>query len=335
MKPMTSRCPEPQRTFGILFALIHAIETVSEIFTLLSSHLCHLQHMFDERISSFAEQKFQRDGIDVRTGCRALGVSEKSLSVKVKSHGEVYSIPHGLVVWSTGVGTRPVVGDFMEQVGQGDRRALATNEWLRVKGTENVYALGDCAAIDQRKIMEDISSIFKAADEDNSGTLTVSEFQDVVDDILIRYPQVELYLKSKHLKDRESVDTEEFKSALCHVDSQAKSLPATAQVAAQQGAYLSRCFNRRQQCQELPEGPRRFTGAEQHQFRPFRYKHFGTFAPLGGEQAAAELPGDWVSMGHSTQWLWYSVYASKQVSWRTRVLVVSDWTRRFVFGRDL
>lgn len=65
-----------------------------------------------------------------------------------------------------------------------------------------------------------------------------------------------------------------------------------------------------------------------------RYKHFGQFAPLGGEQAAAELPGDWVSMGHSTQWLWYSVYASKQVSWRTRVLVVSDWTRRFIFGRD-
>jgi len=25
---------------------------------------------------------------------------------------------------------------------------------------------------------------------------------------------------------------------------------------------------------------------------------------------------------------------SKQVSWRTRALVVSDWTRRFIFGRD-
>lgn len=41
----------------------------------------------------------------------------------------------------------------------------------------------------------------------------------------------------------------------------------------------------------------------------FRYRHLGQFAPLGGDQAAAELPGDWVSMGHSTQWLWYSVYA--------------------------
>lgn len=40
-----------------------------------------------------------------------------------------------------------------------------------------------------------------------------------------------------------------------------------------------------------------------------RYKHFGQFAPLGGEQTAAQLPGDWVSIGHSSQWLWYSVYA--------------------------
>lgn len=40
-----------------------------------------------------------------------------------------------------------------------------------------------------------------------------------------------------------------------------------------------------------------------------RYRHFGQFAPLGGEQTAAQLPGDWVSIGHSSQWLWYSVYA--------------------------
>lgn len=33
------------------------------------------------------------------------------------------------------------------------RRVLTTDEWLRVKGSENVYALGDCATIDQRKIM--------------------------------------------------------------------------------------------------------------------------------------------------------------------------------------
>ncbi|XP_030930151.1 external alternative NAD(P)H-ubiquinone oxidoreductase B1, mitochondrial-like [Quercus lobata] len=307
----------------------------------------HILNTFDERISSFAETKFRRDGIEVQTGCRVLSVSDKDITMKVKSKEEVCTVPHGLVVWSTGIATRPVVRDFMEQVGQAKRRVLETNEWLRVKGCENVYAIGDCATIDQRKVMEDILSIFEAADKDNSGTLTVEEFKDVVDDILIRYPQVDHYLKSqRHLRDVtdllkdpqgndwQEVNVEQFKLALSHVDSQMKSLPATAQVAAQQGAYLSRCLNHIIQCEENPEGPRRFRGSGRHRFRPFQYKHFGQFAPLGGEQAAAELPGDWVSIGHSTQWLWYSVYASKQVSWRTRILVVSDWTRRFIFGRD-
>ncbi|KAJ4871104.1 External alternative NAD(P)H-ubiquinone oxidoreductase B1 [Raphanus sativus] len=306
----------------------------------------HILNSFDERISSFAEQKFLRDGIDVLMGMRVMSVSDKDISVKIKSSGEVVSLPHGLILWSTGVGTRPVISDLMEQVGQGGRRALATNEWLQVKGCENVYAVGDCASIAQRKIMGDIENIFKAADVDNSGTLTEEELQEVVDDIVVRYPQVELYLKSKHVRSikdlltcsegnpKKEVDIKAFESALSGVDSQMKSLPATAQVAAQQGSYLAKCFNKMEHCKEHPEGPKRFRTGGHHQFRPFQYKHFGQFAPLGGDQAAAELPGDWVSAGRSTQWLWYSVYASKQVSWRTRALVVSDWTRRYIFGRD-
>ncbi|KAH0871314.1 hypothetical protein HID58_078336 [Brassica napus] len=306
----------------------------------------HILNSFDERISSFAEQKFLRDGIDVLMGMRVMSVSDKDISVKIKSSGEVVSLPHGLILWSTGVGTRPVISDLMEQVGQGGRRALATNEWLQVKGCENVYAVGDCASIAQRKIMGDIANIFKACDVDNSGTLTEEELQDVVEDISVRYPQVELYLKSKHVRSikdlltdsegnpKKEVDIKAFESALSGVDSQMKSLPATAQVAAQQGSYLAKCFNKMEHCKEHPEGPKRFRTGGHHQFRPFQYKHFGQFAPLGGDQAAAELPGDWVSAGRSTQWLWYSVYASKQVSWRTRALVVSDWTRRYIFGRD-
>ncbi|KAG6416912.1 hypothetical protein SASPL_124353 [Salvia splendens] len=306
----------------------------------------HILNTYDERISSFAEQKFQRDGIEVLTGHRVLSVSDRLIDVKAKSTGQNVSIPHGMVVWSTGVGTRPVVKDFMEQIGQGNRKVLATDEWLRVKGCDDVYGLGDCTTVDQKKIMEDISAIFKAADKDNSGTLTIEEFKDVIEDVTIRYPQVELYLQNNHLSDitdllkgadgneREEVDIEEFKLALANVDKQTKSLPATAQVAAQQGAYLARCFNTREKCIAEPEGPRKFRSGGRHEFRPFRYRHLGQFAPLGGEQAAAELPGDWVSVGHSTQWLWYSIYASKQVSWRTRYLVVGDWTRRFVFGRD-
>ncbi|XP_010906380.1 external alternative NAD(P)H-ubiquinone oxidoreductase B2, mitochondrial isoform X4 [Elaeis guineensis] len=308
----------------------------------------HILTMFDKRVTEFAEEKFQRDGIEVKTGFKVVEVSDKNITMANKSTGKM-SVPYGMAVWSTGIGTRPVIMDFMKQIGQANRRALATNEWLRIHECDGVYALGDCATISQRKIMEDISAIFKVADKDNSGTLTVKEIQGILDDICIRYPQVELYLKSKQISDivdlikdskrdveKESIelDIEEFKRALANVDSQVKNLPATAQVAAQQGNYLAKCFNKMKDCEEHPEGPLRITESGRHRFRPFRYKHFGQFAPLGGEQTAAQLPGDWISIGHSTQWLWYSVYASKQVSWRTRALVISDWTRRFIFGRD-
>ncbi|KAK7243950.1 hypothetical protein RIF29_38765 [Crotalaria pallida] len=131
----------------------------------------------------------------------------------------------------------------MKEIDQAKNRILASDEWLRVKGCDGVYALGDCT-IKQRKIMDDILDIFKAADKNNSGTLTVEEFRDVMDDIILRYPQVELYLKKEHLdlttllKDsqgnmRKEIDIEGFKLALSHADSQVKTLPATAQVASQ------------------------------------------------------------------------------------------------------
>lgn len=38
--------------------------------------------------------------------------------MKMKSTGNMFSVPHGMVLWSTGVGSRAVVKDFMEQIGQ-------------------------------------------------------------------------------------------------------------------------------------------------------------------------------------------------------------------------
>ncbi|ONK65691.1 uncharacterized protein A4U43_C07F39700 [Asparagus officinalis] len=308
----------------------------------------HILTMFDKRITEFAEDKFQRDGIDVKTNFKVVKVSDKAITMTNPSTGEI-SVPYGMAVWSAGIGTRPIILDFMKEIGQAGRRVLATDEWLRVLGCNDVYALGDCGTINQRKVLEDVSAIFQKADRKNSGKLTVKELKVVFDDIFERYPQLELYLKSKHMKDvsdllkdsdsnpgTESIelDIERLKKALSNVDSQVKMLPPTAQVAAQQGTYLAQCFNKMKERDENPEGPPRIRETGRHRFRPFRYRHLGQFAPLGGEQTAAQLPGDWISIGHSSQWLWYSVYASKQVSWRTRFLVVSDWMRRFIFGRD-
>ncbi|KAL3691359.1 hypothetical protein R1sor_005010 [Riccia sorocarpa] len=309
----------------------------------------HILNTFDQRISSFAEEKFSRDGVHVQTNCRVMKVNKHDVEVKEKATGKLVNVPFGMAVWSTGIGTRPVLTKFMEKISQTDRRALATDEWLRVKGCNEVWAIGDCATMEQRKLLDDIAYLFEKADVDHSGTLSVQEFLTVMEEARERYPQIDVYMQRQHLKNvadmaevsmydekhrEKQLCIEEFKKSLGDVDKQMKLFPATAQVAAQQGAYLARCFNGLLDPKKKPEGPVRIRGEGRHRFQPFRYRHMGQFAPLGSEQCGAELPGDWVSVGRSTQWLWYSVYASKQVSWRTRALVMFDWTKRLVFGRD-
>lgn len=313
----------------------------------------HILNMFDKRISDFAQKKFSRDKLDVRVNARVVAVGDKAIQIRNKATKQMEDLEYGMIVWSTGIGTRPLISSFMQKVGQGDRRALGTDEWLRVKGCHDVWALGDCASIEHRRMQEDISLLFKMTDVDNDGHLSFDELYECMQKLKERYPQISLYLKRKTFRDllkgwhpdqepenqgvknrkKMKLRIEDFQSALKEVDDQMKTLPATAQVAAQQGDYLANCFNSMAKS-DVPEGPIRVRGTGRHRFRPFVYTHLGQFAPLGSGEAGVELPGDWVNVGRSTQWLWYSVYASKQVSWRTRFLVVFDWTKLHIFGRD-
>ncbi|RWR90848.1 External alternative NADPH-ubiquinone oxidoreductase B2, mitochondrial [Cinnamomum micranthum f. kanehirae] len=49
----------------------------------------HILSMFDKRIGSFAEKKFQRDGIEVKTGYMVVSVSDKAITMKGRPNGEI------------------------------------------------------------------------------------------------------------------------------------------------------------------------------------------------------------------------------------------------------
>lgn len=99
-----------------------------------------------------------------------------------------------------GIGTRPVIADFMNQIGQSDRRVLACDEWLRVKNCEGAFGVGDCASIEQRRIVEDVAYLFKLADKDNSGTLSAEEFVETMEQVRQRYPQIDIYMDRQQMK---------------------------------------------------------------------------------------------------------------------------------------
>jgi NADH:ubiquinone reductase (non-electrogenic) len=96
-------------------------------------------------------------------------------------------------------------------------------------------------------------------------------------------------------------------------------LPATAQVAQQQGKYLARSLER------LRAG---------RTVEPFRFKAQGMLAYIGGGQALADLPQvKWSGRG---AWLfWRSIYLTKLVSPANKIKVLFDWFKARLLGRDL
>ncbi len=102
-------------------------------------------------------------------------------------------------------------------------------------------------------------------------------------------------------------------------DVEGQGYPATAQVAEQQGRYLAKAFMRRAAGKE--DGS-------------FVYKHQGMLAYVGGNRALADLSRV-KGRGFAAFLFWRSAYFTKLVSMRNRLLVLFDWVKAEVFGRDL
>jgi len=96
-------------------------------------------------------------------------------------------------------------------------------------------------------------------------------------------------------------------------------LPPTAQVAQQSGKHLAKELNRAVLGEPM---------------RPFKYKHRGMMAYVGSRRALADL-GAIQGRGFTTWLFWRSAYLTKLVSFKNKFLVVMDWTRSTIFGRDI
>ncbi len=61
-------------------------------------------------------------------------------------------------------------------------------------------------------------------------------------------------------------------------------------------------------------------------------------AYVGGDKAATQLNAFDTKakvFGYGAYFIWRSVYITKQVSFRNRVLILFDWIKAQVFGRDV
>ncbi|KAJ2397017.1 hypothetical protein GGI23_003691, partial [Coemansia sp. RSA 2559] len=322
----------------------------------------HILNMMDSVISEFAESEFKRRNINVITNSRVKQVTADAIVFTTKNpDGSLieHTLPQGFVLWSTGISLTPFTKLLCEKMpeSQKNMHAITIDPYLRVKGVADgsIYALGDCASIEYPHLLSHINELFDSAHQDKSKEITRDEFSSFVRQTAARYPSAASHLQSL-VSNFDHFDTDhngtislgEFEHMLEYVDSKLTALPALAQVANQEGVYLGRTLNSLASLYAsgaLPDkgspelakiAPQEVRRMERDAVSPFTYHNRGTLAYLGRAAAADFGEGKtYKGSNLAAKYLWRSVYWSQQVSLRTRILLMMDWTKELLFGRDL
>ncbi|KAJ7085784.1 hypothetical protein B0H15DRAFT_369914 [Mycena belliarum] len=306
----------------------------------------HILNTYSEAISNYAENKFNRDGVHLVTSARVGAVTPEHVIYTIKNAEgttEQHTIPSNFVLWSTGIAMNPfterVTGLLPNQV---HKKAIEVDAHLRVKGAPlgTVYAIGDCSTI-ETSIVSHLLELVKEADRDGNGKIDYAEWEIMVPRIKQRIPMAGDHLSEvKHLFDLYDSDADnslslnELTELLLELGNKITSLPATAQVAAQQGKYVGKKLHKIARQREVLQANAVPDGTDEAVSKPFKYLHLGSLAYIGNA-AVFDLGGHSFMGGLVAMYAWRSIYWNEQVSVRTRALLMIDWVIRGVWGRDL
>ncbi|KAI9458282.1 mitochondrial NADH dehydrogenase [Russula earlei] len=307
----------------------------------------HILNTYSEAISKFAEEKFRREGVELITTARVGEVRPDRVifTTKVPDTGKIveHTIPTNFVLWSTGISMNPFTARVSSLLpNQVHKKAIEVDAHLRVKGAPqgDIYAIGDCATI-ETSLVSHLLELVEEADRNKDGNIDFDEWQIMVKRIKKTLPMAATHLeKVRTLFDLYDSDSDnkltlnELAVLLQEIGNKITALPATAQVAAQQGKYLGHKLHllaaKRNTLlsNELP------ADADEAVTGPFNYRHLGSLAYIGNA-AVFDLGRLSFMGGLVAMYAWRSIYWSEQVSMRTRALLMTDWVLRGVWGRDL
>lgn len=320
----------------------------------------HVLSTYDRAISNYTADVFKRNGIELVLNSRVQNVGPDSVTT-VNKEGESVDIPFGACVWATGVAMNPLVKSLQGTLPEGTQthfRSIVTDEYLRVRGAPDgsMFAIGDAATIEQQKALDKADELFEKADADKNGQLSMKELRSLLTEASKDFPHLAEHARfltsktgasrfggivakafarsnkidegmySKYVSEDASLDREEFRELLQTIDSGLRALPATAQVAKQEGEYLAQLFASQDISTTKPVD---LKGAA-----PFEYVHKGSLAYVGSDRAVMDVPVVGPIMGYFAGLAWRGFETFSQISFRNQVLVATDWARSKIFGRD-
>ncbi|MDH4176493.1 MAG: NAD(P)/FAD-dependent oxidoreductase [Thermoleophilia bacterium] len=97
-------------------------------------------HEVPQRLGRYAAQELQGRGVEIHVGTTLTSYDGRAAAL---SDGTV--VPARTLVWTAGVRANPVVAELGLPLDE--RGRVVVDEMLRVRGREDIWALGDCAAV--------------------------------------------------------------------------------------------------------------------------------------------------------------------------------------------
>lgn len=309
----------------------------------------HILNTYSEKISQYAESRFARNDVKVVINARVSEVTPDKVILSVKdtknkdAKPSIVEVPAGFVLWSTGIAMQPFIKTLVEKLpNQYHSKAVEVDNYLRVQGAPKgtVYALGDAATV-HTALMEDLLELWDKFDVNKDNTLDYGEWEMMVKHIKKKYPLAskslekirEMFDESDSDKD-EKLTLNEVAQVFQKMQTSITSYPATAQVASQQGKYLGALFTKYSKKHDTLTENEILDSDDEMYFEPFSYRHLGSLAYIGNS-AVFDYEGWSLAGGLLAMYAWRSIYWSEQTSMRTRLLLMLDWVKRGIFGRDL
>ncbi|KAJ1921330.1 NADH:ubiquinone oxidoreductase [Mycoemilia scoparia] len=122
-------------------------ELVEDVKITLVEALPNVLPMFDKKLIEYTQNTFKENSINILTKTMVKEVKETTITVQDENKNLV-EIPYGLIVWATGNKARAVTEKLRSKISKDDQsspRGLVVDDYLRVKGVKNIWALGDCS----------------------------------------------------------------------------------------------------------------------------------------------------------------------------------------------
>ncbi|KAG5642266.1 hypothetical protein DXG03_003343, partial [Asterophora parasitica] len=122
-------------------------ELASKIKITLVEALPSVLPMFSKQLIDYTESTFKESKIDIMTKTMVKEVKPNSVVLQMPDKS-MKELPCGMVVWAGGNKGRKVTQDLMAKfpAEQTNRRGIVVDDYLRMKGADGIYAIGDCSA---------------------------------------------------------------------------------------------------------------------------------------------------------------------------------------------